>query len=71
MPLPNLHKAANPYRPHIPPRCHPQKDNSDKPLKLKDPGSFMVKITIGGKKTTQVMLDLGASINIMPYSVYL
>ena len=31
----------------------------------------MVNITIGGKKTTQAMLDLRESINIMPYSIYL
>ena len=31
----------------------------------------MVNITTGGKKTTQAMFDLGVSINIMPYSIYL
>ena len=71
MPLPSLHKVANPYRSPIPPMCHPQEDNGDKPLKLKDPGSFMVNIIIWGKKTTQAMFDLGASNNIKPYSVYL
>ena len=30
----------------------------------------MVNISIGGKEKMQAMLDLGASINIMPYSVY-
>ncbi|CAL8988375.1 unnamed protein product, partial [Prunus brigantina] len=41
------------------------------PPKLKDPGSFSIDITIGGKLVEKAMLDLGASINLMPYSVYL
>ncbi|XP_048227241.1 uncharacterized protein LOC125369271 [Ricinus communis] len=40
------------------------------PLKMKDPGSFTNNITIGAKKDIKVMLDLGASINLMPYSMY-
>ncbi|CAN6570922.1 unnamed protein product [Malus baccata var. baccata] len=39
--------------------------------KLKDPGSFSINITIWDKKVEKAMLDLGASINLMPYSVYL
>ena len=30
----------------------------------------MVNISIEGKKIARAMLDLGASINIIPYSVY-
>ncbi|KAI5324100.1 hypothetical protein L3X38_033173 [Prunus dulcis] len=41
------------------------------PPKLKDPGSFSIHITIGDKLVEKAMLDLGASINLMPYSVYL
>ncbi|KAM2726558.1 hypothetical protein EV2_038989 [Malus domestica] len=37
------------------------------PTKLKDMGSFSINITIVEK----AMLDLGASINLMPYSMYL
>ncbi|XP_048229002.1 uncharacterized protein LOC125369811 [Ricinus communis] len=40
------------------------------PLKMKDLGSFTINITIGDKKDTKIMLDLGASINLMPYSMY-
>ncbi|XP_048229053.1 uncharacterized protein LOC125369824 [Ricinus communis] len=40
------------------------------PLKMKDPGSFTINITIGAKKDTKVMLDLGASINLMTYLMY-
>ena len=69
--LPSLDKASNPYTQQIPPNCHPKKDHEDKTLKMKDPESFKVNITIGGKEKTQAMLDLGVSINIMPYSVYL
>ena len=35
--------------------------------KLKDPGSFNINITIGNKQQVKAMLDLGASINLMPY----
>ncbi|KAI5335268.1 hypothetical protein L3X38_025401 [Prunus dulcis] len=41
------------------------------PPKLKDPGSFSINLTIGDKLVEKAMLDLGASINLMPYSVYL
>ncbi|XP_021817104.1 uncharacterized protein LOC110759359 [Prunus avium] len=40
------------------------------PPKLDDPGSFDIPINIGGKKVGRAMLDLGASINVLPYSVY-
>ncbi|VVA39001.1 PREDICTED: LOW QUALITY PROTEIN, partial [Prunus dulcis] len=40
------------------------------PPKLEDPGSFNIPINIGDKAVGRAMLDLGASINVMPYSVY-
>ena len=40
------------------------------PPKLKDPGSFTIPITIGKTRFGKAMLDLGASINVMPYSVF-
>ena len=40
------------------------------PPKLKDPGSFCINITVGGTKLERAMLDLGASINLMPFSIY-
>ncbi|XP_068340626.1 uncharacterized protein [Pyrus communis] len=40
------------------------------PPKCKDPGSFTIPCVIGNTKFEHVMLDLGASINVMPYSVY-
>ena len=40
------------------------------PPKLEDPGSFNIPINIGDKTVGRAMLDLGASINVMPYSVY-
>ncbi|KAI5328143.1 hypothetical protein L3X38_027539 [Prunus dulcis] len=40
------------------------------PPKLEDPGSFNIPINIGDKTVGSAMLDLGASINVMPYSVY-
>ncbi|XP_004288934.1 PREDICTED: uncharacterized protein LOC101294799 [Fragaria vesca subsp. vesca] len=40
------------------------------PHKLKDPGSFSIPCLIGDTSFDSVMLDLGASINIMPYSLY-
>ncbi|CAN6712008.1 unnamed protein product [Malus baccata var. baccata] len=40
------------------------------PHKCKDPGSFTISCVIGNTKFEQCMLDLGASINVMPYSIY-
>ena len=40
------------------------------PLKLMDPGFFTVPCTIGNTRFGKAMLDLGASINVMPYSIY-
>ncbi|CAL9006563.1 unnamed protein product [Prunus brigantina] len=70
---PSLHKAEKPYTPPIPFPGRLAKSKQDKklPPKLKDPGSFSINITIGGKLVEKAMLDLGASINLMPYSVYL
>ena len=40
------------------------------PPKLKDTGRFTIPCTIGDKKFGKALLDLGASINLMPFSVY-
>ncbi|KAM1787822.1 hypothetical protein ACFX11_038185 [Malus domestica] len=40
------------------------------PPKCKDPGSFTIPYVIGNTRFEHAMLDLGASINVMPYSVY-
>ncbi|XP_050156647.1 uncharacterized protein LOC126630561 isoform X1 [Malus sylvestris] len=40
------------------------------PPKLKDAGSFTIPCVIGGKEFGRALCDLGASINLMPYSVY-
>ena len=40
------------------------------PPKLKDPGSFSIPCTIGTSLCDRALCDLGASINLMPYSVY-
>ncbi|CAN6687762.1 unnamed protein product [Malus baccata var. baccata] len=40
------------------------------PPKCKDPGSFIIPCVIGNTRFDHAMLDLGASINVMPYSVY-
>ncbi|XP_023748613.2 uncharacterized protein LOC111896879 [Lactuca sativa] len=40
------------------------------PPKCKDPGMFTVPCKIGDVIFSSVMLDLGASINVMPYSMY-
>ncbi|XP_068329671.1 uncharacterized protein [Pyrus communis] len=40
------------------------------PPKLKDIGSFTIPCVIGGKEFGRALCDLGASINLMPYSVY-
>ena len=40
------------------------------PQKCKGPVTFVVPCTIGDCTFTDVMLDLGASINVMPTSIY-
>ncbi|CAM8910865.1 unnamed protein product [Rhodiola kirilowii] len=41
------------------------------PKKCKDPGTFTIPCIIGNRKIENCMLDLGASINVLPYSLYL
>ena len=40
------------------------------PVKYKDPGSPTISVNIGGNCIDKALLDLGASVNLMPYSVY-
>ncbi|XP_074278683.1 uncharacterized protein LOC141602278 [Silene latifolia] len=40
------------------------------PKKCGDPGMFTIPCSIGDKSFTHAMLDLGASINVMPYALY-
>ncbi|KAL5570305.1 hypothetical protein UlMin_026880 [Ulmus minor] len=40
------------------------------PPKCKDPGSFTILCTIGKVRFERAMLDLGASINVMPSSIF-
>ncbi|XP_024961093.1 uncharacterized protein LOC112501637 [Cynara cardunculus var. scolymus] len=40
------------------------------PPKMKDPGSFTIPCSIGGKEIGKALCDLGASINLMPLSVF-
>ncbi|KAL5754796.1 hypothetical protein ACOSP7_023016 [Xanthoceras sorbifolium] len=40
------------------------------PPKLKDPGSFIILCTIGKSDFGKALCDLGASINLMPHSVF-
>ncbi|XP_021822552.1 uncharacterized protein LOC110763970 [Prunus avium] len=40
------------------------------PPKSKDPGSFTIPCIIGDKLLEKALIDLGASINLMPYSVF-
>ena len=41
------------------------------PVKYKDPGSPTIPVNIGGNCINKALLDLGASVNLMPHSVYL
>ena len=40
------------------------------PKKCNDPGMFTIPITLGETKVDKAMLDLGASINVLPHSLY-
>ena len=41
------------------------------PVKYKDPGSPTIPVNIGGNCINKALLDLGASVNLMPCSVYM
>ena len=43
---------------------------SKNPVKYKDPGSPTISVNIGGTYIDKALLDLGASVNLLPYSVY-
>ena len=43
---------------------------SKNPVKYKDPGSPTIAFNIGGTCIDKSLLDLGASVNLLPYSVY-
>ena len=43
---------------------------SKNPDKYKDPGSPTISVNIGGTCIDKALLDLGASVNLLPYSVY-
>ena len=40
------------------------------PKKQGDPGMFIIPCVIGDTKFDKAMLNLGASINVLPYSLY-
>ena len=40
------------------------------PIKYKDPGSPTISVNIGGTCIDKSLLDLGASVNLLPYSMY-
>ena len=40
------------------------------PLKYKDPGCPTISVMIGGTLVEKTLLDLGASVNLLPYFVY-
>ena len=44
--------------------------HSKTPVKYKDPGSPTILVNIGGTCIDKALLDLGASVNLLPYSVY-
>ena len=43
---------------------------SKNPVKYKDPGSPTISVNIEGTSIDKALLDLGASVNLLPYSVY-
>ncbi|XP_073024298.1 uncharacterized protein [Primulina eburnea] len=51
-------------------RKYPSKSPMTRGKKLKDPGSFSIPCTIGTSNFSKALCDLGASINLMPYSCF-
>ena len=44
--------------------------SSHVPIKYKDPGAPIISCVIGEINIKKALLDLGASVNILPYSMY-
>ena len=40
------------------------------PVKYKDPGCLTILVNIEGTCVEKALLDLGASVNLLPYSMY-
>ena len=40
------------------------------PVKYKDPGCLTISVNIGGTCVEKALLDLGANVNLLPYSMY-
>ncbi|RVW15328.1 hypothetical protein CK203_085594 [Vitis vinifera] len=40
------------------------------PVKYKDPGCPTISVSIGGTCVEKALFDLGASVNLLPYSIY-
>ena len=40
------------------------------PVKYKDPGCPTISVNIGGTCVEKALLDLGASVNLLPFSMY-
>ena len=40
------------------------------PVKYKDPGCPIIPVNIGGTCVEKALLELGASVNLLPYSLY-
>ena len=40
------------------------------PQKMKDPGSFIITISVGETRKEKAVLDLRVSINLMPYALF-
>ncbi|CAM8943808.1 unnamed protein product [Rhodiola kirilowii] len=49
---------------------HPSAMSHESPEKSKDPGAFTVTCGIGETQIHHCLIDLGAAINVMPYSLY-
>ena len=43
---------------------------SKTPVKFKDPGCPIISVNTGGISVEKALLDLGASVNLLPYSMY-
>ncbi|CAM8999431.1 unnamed protein product [Rhodiola kirilowii] len=55
---------------HSPIMEHPLVTSHESPGKSKDPGAFTVTCGIGETQIHHYLIDLGAAINVMPYSLY-
>ena len=63
-------RSGKELRPVIPALAKTAPTVAELPVKYKDPGCSTISVNIGGISVEKALLDLGASVNLLPFSMY-